>query len=108
MILSRQLFRQWRNGFQVLFHLVHNVYKQLKQIGLQGLYNSNSDFALSAKMITALCFVPVPHLNTYINALSDDLPFELHSILNWFEDSYVERPKRRGTGRRTQLFYPGM
>ena len=52
------------------FHLVHNVHKQLKQIGLQGLRNSNPDFALSAKMITVLCLVPVPHLNIYIDALS--------------------------------------
>ena len=70
------------------FHLVH-VHRQLKQRGLKGLYNSNRDFATSAKMITALCFVPVPHLDTYIDALSDDLLLELH--LNWFEDNYVGR-----------------
>ena len=57
-----------------LFHLVHNVHKQ---IGSQDLYNSNPDFALSAKMITALYFVPVPHLDTYIGALSDDLTLKL-------------------------------
>ena len=27
------------------FYLVHNVHKQHKQIGLQGLYKSNPDFA---------------------------------------------------------------
>ena len=64
------------------FHLVHNVHKQLKQIGLQGLYNSNADFVLSAKMTTTLCFVPVLHTDTFIDALSDDLPLELHSLLN--------------------------
>ena len=59
-----------------------NVQKQLKQIGLQDLCNSNPDFALSAKMITALCFVRVFHLDTYIDILSDNLPLELHSLLN--------------------------
>ena len=90
------------------FHLAHNVHKHLKQIGLQVLYNNNSDFALSAKMITALCFVPVPHLDHYIDALSEELPLELHSLLNWFEDNYVGRPMRRGNGRRPPLFPPEM
>ena len=76
----------------MVLHLVHNVHKQLKQIGIQGLYNSNPDFALSTKMIATFCFVPVLHLDTYIDALSDNLPLELHSSLNWFEDNYVGRP----------------
>ena len=86
------------------FNLVRNVHRQLKQIGLQGLYNSNPDFALSAKMITALCFVSVSLLDTYIDALSDDLPSKLHFLLNWCEDNYIGRPMQRGTGRRSPLF----
>ena len=109
---DRQLFRQWKIVFQGLqlknIYLVHNVHKQLKRIGLQGLYNGNPNFALRAKMITALCFVSVPHLNTYIDALSANLPLELHFLLNWFEDNYVGGPMRRGTGTRPPLFSPGM
>ncbi|XP_064098057.1 uncharacterized protein LOC135209279 [Macrobrachium nipponense] len=70
------------------FHLAHNVLKQLKQIGLQ----------------VALCFMPIPHLDTYIDALSEDLPQELQSLINWLEDNYVGRPMRRGNGRRSPLF----
>ena len=92
----------------MLFHLVHNVHKQLKQIGLQDLFNSNPDFALSAKMIASLCFVPVPHLDTYIDALSNDLSFELYSLLNWFKDNHVGQPMRRGTSRCPPLFSLGM
>ncbi|XP_064117591.1 uncharacterized protein LOC135223014 [Macrobrachium nipponense] len=86
------------------FHLAHNVHKQLKQIGLRVLYNNDSEFALKAKMIVALCFMPIPHLDTYIDALSEDLPQELQSLINWFEDNYVGRPMRRGNGRRPPLF----
>ena len=89
------------------FHLVHNVHKQLKQIGIQGLYNSNPDFTLSTKMVAAFCFVSAPHLDTYIDALSNDLPVELHSLLNWFEDNYVGRSMKTGTGRCPPLFFRG-
>ena len=81
------------------FHLVITFINNLNRSDF-----SNPDFALSAKMIIALCFVPVPHLDTYIDALSDDLPLELHSLLYWFEDNYVGRPMKRGTGRRPPLF----
>lgn len=86
------------------FHLAHNIQKQLKHLGLQQLYNNDPDFALKAKMIVALCFVPVPHMDTYIDALSDDLQDELQPLLNWFEDNYIGRPLRRGNGRHSPLF----
>ena len=63
--------------------------------------------ALSAKMITALCFVPVPHLDTYIDALSYDLLLELHSLLNWFEDNYVGRPKKDAPADALYFFVRG-
>ena len=90
------------------FHLVHNVQKHLKQLGLQAFYNNDPNFALNAKMITSLCFVPVPHLDTYIDALARNLPEELLPLLNFFEDNYVGRPQRRGTARRSPLFPPDM
>ena len=86
------------------FQLVYNVHKQLKQIGIQGLYNSNPDFALSTKMIATFCFVSVPQLDTYIDALPDNLPLKLYSLMNWFEDIYVGRPMKRGAGRCSPLF----
>ena len=76
--------------------------------GFLGLYNSNPDFALSTEMIAIFCFVPVPHMDIYINVLSGDLPLKLHSLLNWFEDNFVGRPMRRGTGSRPPPFFLGM
>ena len=57
-------------------------------------------------MIIALSFVPIPHLDSYMDALSDNIPPELQPLLNWFEDNYVGRPVRRGGGRRSPLFPP--
>ena len=90
------------------FHLSHNIHKQLKQCGLQSAYSNNPEFALKAKMITALSFVPIPSLGAYIDALADDLPDGLHPLLDWFEDNYVGRPLRRGNERRPPLFPPEM
>ena len=68
------------------------------------LYNTNPDFALHAKMITALCFVPVDDLSSCVDSLAESLPEELIPVLNWFEDNYIGRPNRRGAGRWSPLF----
>ena len=86
------------------FHLAHNVHKKLKEFGLQNMYKNNPDFALKAKMILALSFVPIPHINAYLNRLAEEIPTELEPLLDWFEDTYIVRPSRRGNERLTPLF----
>ncbi|XP_064117881.1 uncharacterized protein LOC135223347 [Macrobrachium nipponense] len=86
------------------FHFAHNIHKHLKQLGLQHLYNNDPDFSVKAKMIVALSFVPISHMDVYIDALAQYLPDELQPLMNWVEDNYVGRPLRRGNGRRSPLF----
>lgn len=90
------------------FHLAQNMKKHLAQIGVISQYNNDAEFALRAKMVTALAFVPIADLDEYIDALANDLPVELQPLLNWFEDSYVGRLNRRGNGRRPPMFHPTM
>ena len=64
------------------FHFAHNIHKHLKHLGLQHLHNNVADFAVKAKMIVALSFVPVTHMDVYIDALSEYLPDELQLLMN--------------------------
>ena len=86
------------------FHLAHNFHKHLKQMGLGIAYKNDPEFAIKAKMIVALSFVPVPRLPAYLEILSVNLPPELQVLLDWFEDNYLGRPTRRGNERRPPLF----
>ncbi|KAG7157145.1 hypothetical protein Hamer_G009975 [Homarus americanus] len=87
-----------------LFHLSQNLLKQIKSMGLMGSHNSNPDFALHAKMETALSFVPNDDIDRHMDALATDLSGVLVPLLNWFEDNYIGRPYWRGTGRSQPLF----
>ncbi|XP_050517464.1 uncharacterized protein LOC126892075 [Diabrotica virgifera virgifera] len=89
-----------------LFHLTKNLRKHLGECGLMGRYNNDADFALHARMITSLAFIPVHDLDNAIEELSHSLPPELEPLLQWFEDTYVGRPNRRGNGRRPAIFGP--
>ena len=87
-----------------LFNLSQNLMKQNTSMGHKDLYSSNADFALQVKMILALSFVPIADLDSHVDALAHYLREELVPLLNWFEDNYIGRPKRRGSGRRAPLF----
>ena len=86
------------------FHFAQNVYKKLTSLGLSQQYNTDASFALCAKMIIVLAFVPPDHITAAIMELADDLPQELLELLDWLEDNYVGRMNRRGNGRRSPLF----
>lgn len=77
------------------YHLSQSVYRKIQSEGLQNTYATDEAFALYAQMVPALAFVPVNDVITAFEALQDDAPAELTPILDYFEDSYVGRFRRR-------------
>ena len=59
--------------------------RQLSENGLLQRYNAEPRFALHARMIVALAFVPTDNLDDAFDALSNQLANELTPILNWLE-----------------------
>ena len=55
-------------------------------------------------MILALSFVPVEHIDSYIDVLSDELSPEHMPVLNWLEDNYIGCLNTRANSRRAPLF----
>ena len=77
--------------------------RHIASSGLRRRYNTDSEFATYAKMITALAFVPQADLDSHIEALANELPSDLEPVLTWFECNYVGVYNRRGN-RRNPLF----
>lgn len=90
-----------------LFHLTKNIKRKLSEEGLTSRYNNDADFALSARMIASVAFVPIDQIENAIEQLSDELPAELIPVLNYFEDNYLGRLNRNQT-RRRPLFDPSI
>ncbi|KAB0800704.1 hypothetical protein PPYR_06443 [Photinus pyralis] len=86
------------------FHLCKNMKKHIGEQGLNRNYNNDANFALNAKMITSLAFVPINDIDIAVDALAEELPEELQPILQWFEDYYIGRVNRGRAGRRPPVF----
>lgn len=86
-----------------LFHLTENMRKKLAENGLLKRYNTDSDFALSARMIVALSFVPIDELDAAFDALADHITEDLTPIINWFSEFYIGKRDRNRTRRRAMF-----
>lgn len=92
--------------FGCLFHLTRNMKKKLTDEQLLGRYNTDANFALQARMIVALAFVPIDSIEDALDALSDPqtgVHGDLQPILDWMEDNYIGRLNRNNT-RRPPMF----
>ena len=80
------------------FHLIQNMKKNVAHCGLTKKYRNDPDFALKARMIPAIAFLPPHRVEIAIRYLRDDLPSDLNQILDWFEDNYVGRIRMGNDG----------
>ncbi|KAK0415522.1 hypothetical protein QR680_011989 [Steinernema hermaphroditum] len=87
-----------------LFHLTKNMRKHLGDHHLLTRYGNDGEFALNARKIISLAFLPPTRIEDALLHLEDTLPQDLIPILSWFEDNYVGRPTR--SGRRQPALFP--
>ena len=89
------------------FHLVQNMKRKVAACGLSRRYREEPDFALKAKMISAMAFVPIHRIEEALGVLQSTLPAELQPVLDYFEDHYVGRLyMANGTPGRRQPQFP--
>ena len=73
------------------FHFVKNFKKVIDNNGMKFQYQNDPNFALMARMIPALAFVPVRDLDMAFTSLTQFLPAVFQPMLEWLEDNYLGR-----------------
>ena len=90
-------------GSGCYFHLAQSMHRHITAVGATLQYNTEPDFALIAKMILALAFVPLPGLDTYPEALAYLLLQGLQPKQDWVEFNFIGIYNRCGSCRRVAL-----
>lgn len=85
------------------FHHNQSVWRRIQALGLQHRYQQDDVFALQAKMLPALAFVPTQDVITAFEILTENhMPAELDPLITYFEDNWIGRQQRRQ--RRRPMF----
>lgn len=88
------------------YHLCSNIWKHVQEFGMQPRYLVDEEFALCARMLAALAFVPPNDVIFSFDLLSDhcrnNFDQDLDDLLDYFENNYIGRfrhnaPRRRPT-----------
>ena len=77
------------------YHFSQSVYRKIQSEGLQRMYSTDAEFAIKCRMIAALAFVPQNHVVEAFEELQESSPDELGPIIDYFEDTYIGRKRRR-------------
>lgn len=82
------------------FHLCKNIWRRVQRAGLQQRYQDDQQFSVFVRMIMALAFVPIVDLETafddLFNEIRNQFNNDMDEVLNYFEDTYMGRPRRNG------------
>ena len=85
------------------FHFCQSIYRKIQSNGFNQRYLEDKEFSIAMKMIAALALVPACDVEKSFESLCAFLPPETYPLQDYFEDTYLGRPCRRGR-RREPLF----
>lgn len=75
--------------FGCLFHLHQNMIKHIAAEQMTDDYRNDPIFAMQARMIVSIAFVPILSVNRAFRELSDYVDRRLDPILKWFSRYYL-------------------
>jgi len=94
-----------------LFHFNQAIYRAIQSAGLKRKYDSNPDFALKLRHLSAsaLAFVLVDDVVAAFEFLVDSkfFPDEVNDVVEYFEDQWIGRLRRR-TSRKPAPYPPSV
>ncbi|CAF4262164.1 unnamed protein product, partial [Rotaria sordida] len=86
------------------FHFSQAIWRQVQRKGLVTKYKEDEYFRLNVRKLIALAFVPVDEITTGFELIANQFDDDADDLLDYFEKTWTDEPKRRGTGRKKPQF----
>lgn len=79
------------------FHFTQCIFRNIQNRGLKQRYETDANFALHMRMLSAIAFVPPASVVHVFETLVDNdvFPPEAQEVIDYFEDTWIGRPNRR-------------
>lgn len=80
-----------------LFHFNQCIYRAIQRNGLKKRYDTDADFALQMRYLSALAFVPIDDIARVFEHLVDinHFPEEAEEVVEYFEEEWIGRLRSR-------------
>ena len=76
------------------FHFSQCIFRRIQAEGLQRRYETDVEFAMKMRLLSALAFVPTEDVVEAFEVLSgDNMPEEVQGMTDYFEDCWIGRPQ---------------
>ncbi|XP_070550800.1 uncharacterized protein [Ptychodera flava] len=76
------------------YYLSQNIYRKVQSAGLQAMYQRDSDFEISIRMLAATAYIPEDEVIDAFEYLAQNMPYEAEPIVDYFENNYIGRQRR--------------
>jgi len=97
------------------FHLGQSVMRKVNELDLKTIYTSDQEFALHARMLYGLTYVPAADVPTALEIIRSTMPAEGQLLVQYFDSTYVNgsvarsaRTRTNHVVRRPPMFHPAM
>jgi len=97
------------------FHLGQSFMRKVNELGLKTIYTSDQEFALHARMLYGLAYVPAADVPTALEIIRSTMPAVGQPLVQYFDSTYVNGSAARSAGTRTNhvvhrppMFHPAM
>lgn len=100
---ERAALNAFQDGFPTsrisgcFFHLSQSIIRKVQELGLKRRYETDIDFSILVKSLSALAFVPVADVPDLFAELTEEFPDEpeCNDLINYFQATYIRGPGRR-------------
>ena len=104
----RMVFQQASIG-GCFFHMTQSIIRKVNDHGLKIRYETDHDFAIKVKCLSALAFVPVEDIEELFGTVVEQFPQDddgCMQLLTYFESNFIKGPATRNGNNRPPRFPP--